>query len=69
MQHYQKQKPQKKDHSALLIFVSMVIAGVALIYAQGQHQQANMALYAQQNNCEWQYNGTYYWDDRDYTCK
>lgn len=69
MHYYQKQKPQQKNNSALLVFISMAVATLAVFYAMGQHQQANMARYAQVNNCEWHYNGTFYWDDRDYTCK
>ena len=69
MQYYQKQKPQQNNSSIILVAVCMALTLVALVYAQGQRQQANMAIYAQQNNCQWQYNGTFYWDDRDYTCK
>ena len=68
MHHHQKQKQPKKDSSIIVVAVSLFIAGAALIYAQGQRQQANMAKYAAANNCEWRYNGTFYWDDRDYTC-
>lgn len=68
MQHYPKTKTAPKNNNVILVFVCMAIALVSLIYAQGQRQEANMAKYAAANNCEWKYNGTFYWDDRDYTC-
>lgn len=68
MRHYQKQT-QPKNSNLTIVFVAMLLAGFSLVYAQGQRQEANMAKYAAANNCTWQYNGTFYWDDRDYTCK
>lgn len=68
MHYYQKQKPAQKNNQAFLVFICMAIAALSLVYAHGQRQQANMAKYAAANNCEWRYNGTFYWDDRDYTC-
>jgi len=67
MRNNQKQT-QPKNNSIILVAVCLFIAAAALIYAQGQREEANMAKYAAANNCEWQFNGTYYWDDRDYTC-
>lgn len=70
MQNYKKQTQPKNNNSNLtLVFVAMLIAGFSMVYAHGQRQEANMAKYAAANNCTWQYNGTFYWDDRDYTCK
>lgn len=61
-------KQTQPKNNIILVAVCLVVTMAALIYAQGQRQQANMAKYAATNNCEWQYNGTFYWDDRDYTC-
>lgn len=69
MRNNSKTKTVRKNNNIILVFVCMAIALVSLVYAQGQRQEANMAKYAAANNCEWQYNGTFYWDDRDYTCK
>lgn len=68
MRNQPKQK-QQKNSNLIIVFVALAIAAAALIYAQGQRQEANMAKYAAANNCEWSYNGSFYWDDRDYTCK
>lgn len=67
MRNNSKQK-QSENKSIIVIAVCLVVTLAAIIYAQGQRQEANMAKYAATNNCEWKYNGTFYWDDRDHTC-
>lgn len=49
--------------------VAIIIALVAVAFAIGQYRTARMATYAAENRCTWQYNGTAYGDNRDYTCK
>lgn len=49
--------------------VAIIIALVAVAFAIGQYRTARMVAYAAENGCTWQYNGTAYGDNRDYTCK
>jgi len=69
MNYRTKQKPQETNSTLIIILTSITIALFALVYAQGQHAAANMAIYAEQNNCEWSATGTFYGDDRDFICK
>lgn len=68
MRHYQKQTQQKNDNS-LTIIVCVLVAFAGVAFGLGQRETLQMERYAATNNCTWVFNGTYYWDDRDYTCK
>lgn len=63
-----KQTPPKKDSSVLTI-ACIAIAFVAVMFGMGQHEDAQMARYAQANNCTWHATGSFYGDQRDYVCK
>lgn len=67
MRHYQKQT-QPKNNSILTI-ACIVITFAAVMFGIGQHEDAQMARYAQANNCTWYATGSFYGDQRDYVCK
>ena len=66
--HRSTKQTQPKNLNYLTI-ACIAIAFAAVMFGIGQHEDAQMARYAQINNCEWVFNGTYYWDDRDFICK
>lgn len=67
MHNYKKQTQPKK--SLTFNVVCALVAVFAIAYAIGEHRTAEMVQYAAQNDCEWVYQGTWYGDSRDYTCK
>lgn len=70
MNYYQKQKQlQQKNNSAIVYFICAFLVFAAFMYAQGVTRELQMYKYAIQNNCNWHYNGSYYLDNRDYTCR
>lgn len=66
---------KQKGSSTLvnLVLVSLVLLLVWSIFLSimgaAQRRQASMDNFAATHNCQWQDNGTFYGDDRDYTCK
>lgn len=67
MQHYKKQTQPKTTN--FINFACIAIAFVAVMFGIGQHEDAQMARYAQSNNCTWHATGSFYGDQRDYVCK
>lgn len=67
MQNRTKQTSTNK--TTITIIICIVVTAFALSYAAGERKNALMVQYAAENDCAWQYNGTWYGDDRDYTCK
>lgn len=67
--YYTKKQTPKKDYSTIITLAFGLMAFAVIMFGISQHNQLNMERYASANNCTWQYNGTFYWDDRDYTCK
>lgn len=67
MHHYQKQTQPKNN--SIFTTACIVVAFAAVMFGIGQHEDAQMARYAQQNNCTWYATGTFYGDSRDYVCK
>ena len=55
--------------STLTISICIVITALSVAFAIGERTNAQMDVYAAQNDCEWVYQGTWYGDDRDYICK
>lgn len=66
--HRSTKQTQSKNDS-ILTTACMAIAFVAVMFGMGQYEDAQMARYAQQNNCTWHATGTFYGDSRDYVCK
>lgn len=62
-----KQTQPKND--SILTTACIAIAFVAVMFGMGQYEDAQMARYAQQNNCTWHATGSFYGDSRDYVCK
>lgn len=53
-----------------IAFVALAVASLfALAMHTADRKAANMNNYAAAHDCQWQDNGTFYGDDRDYTCK
>lgn len=60
---------QQNNSNSILTIVCIVIAFAAVMFGLGQREDAQMARYAQQNNCTWHATGSFYGDQRDYVCK
>lgn len=60
---------KSERNNSILTTACIVIAFAAVMFGIGQHEDAQMARYAQQNNCTWYATGTFYGDSRDYVCK
>lgn len=66
MRHYKK--PTQQKNNSILTTVCIAIAFVAVMFGIGQYEDAQMARYAQANNCTWHATGSFYGDSRDYVC-
>lgn len=66
--HRQQKQTAQKDNS-ILIIACIVITFTAVMFGMGQHEDAQMARYAQANKCTWHATGSFYGDQRDYVCK
>lgn len=51
------------------IIITSLLAIFTIVIFGAIHRNAQMARYALNNGCTWQYQGTFYGDDRDYICK
>lgn len=65
--HRSVKQTQPKNNNAI-ITVCIVITICAVMFGLGQREDAQMARYAQANNCTWVATGTLYGDNRDYVC-
>lgn len=69
MQQYKKQKPNQNKLTLISVIGLSLFLLATIQYVITERRITNMHLYAIENNCKWQYNGSLYTDDRDYTCK
>lgn len=58
----------KNQPNTITLIICIIITALAVAYAIGQREHANMVQYAAANNCTWHATGTMYGDDRDYVC-
>lgn len=61
-------KQTNQNNSNFLTIALIVITFAAVIFGMGQYEDAQMARYAQANNCTWSATGTFYGDSRDFIC-
>ncbi len=63
--YMKKQEDNKVTMIGLIVLAAILLLGVMI----NRERDAQFERYALANDCEWEYQGTAYGDDRDFICK